>query len=148
MFKNIKVRDNFRKKFAMATLVLVTSSTVLSGCRVVNDNNEEIENVEKEYYNIDVNINFDNYNLLDENDLVIFFDDEGNIYNGTYSDDNAKELTLYTETLDNIKLGSDTLNTVIDLPSISLDDSYDITIDYATMTYDVKVVEQKMGKTL
>ncbi len=145
MFSNLKVNKNFKK---YTTAVLVTSSVILSGCNIVPDNNfdSEYTSVIEDKTRLDVIVNFDNYDSLSQQDLIIFYDDNGNVLNATYSDDMKKEVTLYPSDIDNINISSKVLNTAFDLPNINNNETFDITIDYATKTYNVEIIKQSPEK--
>lgn len=153
MFSNLKINiNNFKKKIIYTTAVLVMNSAILGGCSVITDNNTKTETNEsvEDTSRLDITVNFNDYNYLSEKDLIVFYDGEGNIFNDTYSDEETKNVTIYPKDLDNIKVSSAILNTVIDLPAINDTETFDITFDYTTKTYDVEIIEKALdnGKTL
>lgn len=143
--------ENFKKKLIYTTAVLITGS-MLSGCNAVTNNFRDSNEINKESTNdiateepncLRVEVNFYGGENLSEEDLIIFFDAAGNIFNTTYSDENSKEVLIFPENLDNCKVKSRSLDTVINLPSIIEDQTWEITFDYYNKSYDVEVVDKE-----
>lgn len=143
--------DNFKKKLIYTTAVLITGS-MLSGCSVVTDNFRDSNKNNKESTNdiaieeptcLKVDVNFYGGEFLAEEDLIIFFDTDGNIFNTTYSDKDSKEVLIFPKNLDNCKVKSCALDTFINLPSITEDQSWEITFDYYNKSYNVEVIEKE-----
>lgn len=146
MITNLKVNiNNFKKKIIYTTTALVMGSTILSGCSVVNEKNKD-EITTNETYRLEINLNFENYQNLGENDFLIVYDDNNIIYNATNVDNDVKTILLYPEKLDNLNISSEVLDTSIDLPVINDEETYEVTIDYATKTYDVEIIEKQKDK--
>ena len=150
MIRNLNVNTKeFKKKMKYMTLALVMSSTVLSGCSVVkedvSDDNKE-NTVETDSYNLKITLNLNDYESLASPDLLIFYDDDNNIYNATDGDSKVKIVNIEPLCLDNLNIVSEALDTSIDLPSIDEDETYEVNIDYATKTYSVDVIDKQLDK--
>lgn len=146
MISNLKVNiNNFKKKIIYTTTALVMGSTILSGCSVVNDKNKDELSTDKTY-RLEITLNLDNYENLEEKDLLVVYDDNNTIYNATNVDNDIKTILVYPENLDNLNISSEVLDTSIDLPVINEDETYEVNIDYATKTYDVEIIEKQKDK--
>lgn len=146
MISNLKVNtNNFKKKIIYTTTVLVMSSAILSGCSVVNDKNKDELSTDNTY-RLEITLNLDNYENLEEKDLLVVYDDNNTIYNATNVDNDIKTILVYPESLDNLNISSEALDTSIDLPNITEDETYEVNIDYATKTYDVEIIEKQKDK--
>ena len=134
---------NFKKKIIYTTAILVTSS-LLSGCVNFKETKEEYKDVnnviENNYDGVNVKVNFSYEELLNEEDLIIFFFFQGNIFNTINSGESSNEVLIFPNSLDNCKVKSTYLDTIIDLPSINKDQTWIITFDYSNKTYDVSTV--------
>lgn len=150
MLRNLKVNtNNFKKKIIYTTVALIMSSSVLSGCSVVNEeqtknNNEEI--AENDTYCIEITLKLNDYESLATPDFFIVYDDNNTIYNAADGDSELKTILVYPESLDNLNISSEALDTSIDLPSINEGETYEVDIDYATKTYGVEVIKQEQEK--
>lgn len=150
MITNLKVNtNNFKKKIIYTTVALIMSSSVLSGCSVVNEeqtknNNEEI--VENDTYCIEITLKLNDYESLATPDFFIVYDDNNTIYNAADGDSEVKTILVYPESLDNLNISSEALDTSIDLPGINEGETYEVDIDYATKTYGVEVIKQEQEK--
>ena len=150
MLRNLKVNtNNFKKKIIYTTVALIMSSSVLSGCSVVNEeqtknNNEEI--AENDTYCIEITLKLNDYESLATPDFFIVYDDNNTIYNAADGDSELKAILVYPESLDNLNISSEALDTSIDLPSINEGETYEVDIDYATKTYGVEVIKQEQEK--
>lgn len=146
MISNLKVNiNNFKKKIIYTTTALVMGSTILSGCSVVNDKNKDELSTDNTY-RLEITLNLDNYENLEEKDLLVVYDDNNTIYNATNVDNDIKTILVYPENLDNLNISSEVLDTSIDLPVINEDETYEVNIDYATKTYDVEIIEKQKDK--
>ena len=150
MISNLKVNtNNFKKKIIYTTVALIMSSSVLSGCSVVNEdqtknNNEEI--VENDTYCIKITLKLNDYESLATPDFFIVYDDNNTIYNAADGDSEVKTILVYPESLDNLNISSEALDTSIDLPGINEGETYEVDIYYATKTYGVEVIKQEQEK--
>lgn len=150
MISNLKVNtNNFKKKIIYTTVALIMSSSVLSGCSVVNEeqtknNNEEI--VENDTYCIEITLKLNDYESLATPDFFVVYDDNNTIYNAADGDSEVKTILVYPESLDNLNISSEALDTSIDLPGINEGETYEVDIDYATKTYGVEVIKQEQEK--
>ena len=146
MINNLKVNiNNFKKKIIYTTTALVMGSTILSGCSVVNDKNKDELSTDNTY-RLEITLNLDNYENLEEKDLLVVYDDNNTIYNATNVDNGIKTILVYPENLDNLNISSEALDTSIDLPVINEDETYEVNIDYATKTYDIEIIEKQKDK--
>ena len=146
MISNLKVNtNNFKKKIIYTTTVLVMSSAILSGCSVVNEESKEKASIDSSY-RLEITLNLNDYDSLTTPDFLIVYDDNNTIYNATDGDSELKTIIVYPESLDNLNISSEALDTSIDLPSINEGETYEVDIDYATKTYGVEVIKQEQEK--
>ena len=154
MLSNLKIyTNNFKKKLMYTTAVLVIGSSVLSGCSVLNEEKTD-EASKDDPYKLEITLNINGYEDLSDKDLLIVYDDNNTIYNAVDvdvdadadADNDIKTILVYPESLGNLNISSDVLDTSIDLPSITNDETYEVNIDYDTKTYDVEVVEKQEEK--
>lgn len=146
MISNLKVNtNNFKKKIIYTTTVLVMSSAILSGCSVVNEESKEKASIDSSY-RLEITLNLNDYESLATPDFFIVYDDNNTIYNAADGDSELKTILVYPESLDNLNISSEALDTSIDLPSINEGETYEVDIDYATKTYGVEVIKQEQEK--
>lgn len=146
MISNLKVNtNNFKKKIIYTTTVLVMSSAILSGCSVVNEESKGKASIDSSY-RLEITLNLNDYDSLTTPDFLIVYDDNNTIYNATNADNDIKTILVYPESLDNLNISSEALDTSIDLPNITEDETYEVNIDYATKTYDIEVIEKQRDK--
>lgn len=146
MISNLKVNtNNFKKKIIYTTTVLVMSSAILSGCSVVNEESKEKASIDSSY-RLEITLNLNDYDSLTSPDFLIVYDDNNTIYNAADGDSELKTILVYPESLDNLNISSEALDTSIDLPSINEGETYEVDIDYATKTYGVEVIKQEQEK--
>lgn len=87
-------------------------------------------------------VNFVGADVLEEHDLIVFYDSAGNVFEIAYSDEGSKKLVIETTDLSDVRMSSNTLDAVIELPEITKDQSWEITFDYYTRSYNVKIIDQ------
>ena len=146
MISNLKVNtNNFKKKIIYTTTVLVMSSAILSGCSVVNEESKEKASIDSSY-RLEITLNLNDYESLATPDFFIVYDDNNTIYNAADGDSEVKTILVYPESLDNLNISSEALDTSIDLPGINEGETYEVDIDYATKTYGVEVIKQEQEK--
>lgn len=88
---------------------------------------------------VEVKVDFINRDVLSEEDLIIFFDDAGNIFNVAHSDSDSCKVPIFPEKYDNCKCRSKIMDITIELPEIDYDETWHITLDYEIKTYQVEV---------
>ena len=146
MISNLKVNtNNFKKKIIYTTTVLVMSSAILSGCSVVNEKSKWEASIDSSY-RLEITLKLNDYESLATPDFFIVYDDNNTIYNAADGDSEVKTILVYPESLDNLNISSEALDTSIDLPGINEGETYEVDIDYATKTYGVEVIKQEQEK--
>lgn len=93
---------------------------------------------------VEVSVDFLNRDSLTEDDLIIFFDDGGYIFNCAESDSDSCIVPINLEKMDNCNFISRIMDMSVKLPEINYDETWHITIDYKAATYQVEV--EKTGK--
>ena len=121
------------------------SSAILSGCSVVNEESKEKASIDSSY-RLEITLNLNDYESLATPDFFIVYDDNNTIYNAADGDSEVKTILVYPESLDNLNISSEALDTSIDLPGINEGETYEVDIDYATKTYGVEVIKQEQEK--
>lgn len=88
-------------------------------------------------------VNFIGAEVLDEPDTIMFYDSKGNIFNAVYSDDGEQIIApIGIYDLNDVLVSSVELELEFWLPGITKDQSWEITFDYYTRSYNVKIIDQ------
>lgn len=95
---------------------------------------------------VEVSVDFLNRDSLTEDDLIIFFDDDGHIFNCAESDSDSCIVPIIPKKADNCNFTSRSLDISVELPEINYDETWHITIDYKTATYQVEVEKAEVER--
>ena len=142
--------ENFKKKLIYTTAALMTGA-MLSGCNAIIDNSDNIHKIPQENnknYTDDtiettILVNFTGTEFIEEPDLIVFYDKEGNIYNIAYSDEGTQLISIEPTDSKDVRFSSNILDAVDVLPEITEDQNWEITFDYYNKKYDIEVIEKE-----
>lgn len=135
MVNNLKInKQAFKKKVFSLCIGLSVLGLSLTGCGINNitvDNSQNTQIIEEERDSYPVRIEFNNFTKeIAEDELITFYNDNGEIYNGIGIDEDGKvETNLF---IDECKIVSHTLNQKVQLPKTDEEHTIVIEIDYIT----------------